>query len=69
MDDSDDLDRIAEVLGERTADEFDEAAAGSTGLDRYDVLSDTRANAAGLVRYWKKREEARGDGAEPAPVA
>jgi hypothetical protein len=69
MDDSDDLDRIAEVLGERTADEFDEAAAGATGLDRYDVLSDAKANAAGLVRYWKKREGAKGDGAGAGPSA
>jgi glyoxylase-like metal-dependent hydrolase (beta-lactamase superfamily II) len=59
MDESDDLDRIAEVLGERTAEEYEDAAEGATGLDRYDILADAKANAAGLVRYWKKRDELR----------
>jgi glyoxylase-like metal-dependent hydrolase (beta-lactamase superfamily II) len=57
MDDSEDLDRIAEVLGARTADEFDDAAEGADELDRYEVLGDMKANAEGLVRYWRKREQ------------
>ena len=52
---TDDLDRIAELLDRRTASEFD----GVTPVDpsRYDVLSDMKMNAAGLARYWRKREE------------
>jgi glyoxylase-like metal-dependent hydrolase (beta-lactamase superfamily II) len=52
----DDLDRIAQLLTDRTRGEFDGAPAGAD-LDRYDVLADMRSNAAGLVRYWRKREE------------
>jgi glyoxylase-like metal-dependent hydrolase (beta-lactamase superfamily II) len=58
MDDTDDLERIAEVLGRETADEFDDAVEGATELDRYEVLGDMKANAAGLTRYWRKRDEA-----------
>lgn len=59
MDETDDLDRIAELLERKTADEFGPALAEASDadLDRYDVLSSTKMNAAGLVRYWKKRQE------------
>lgn len=52
---TDDLDRIAELLDRRTASEFE----GITAVDpsRYDVLSDMKMNAAGLARYWRKRQE------------
>jgi glyoxylase-like metal-dependent hydrolase (beta-lactamase superfamily II) len=56
LEETDDLDRVAELLERRTASEFD----GVPSVDpvRYDLLSDMRMNAAGLVRYWKKRSEA-----------
>jgi glyoxylase-like metal-dependent hydrolase (beta-lactamase superfamily II) len=49
----DDLDEISQLLERRTASEFD----GVDAVDptRYDLLSDMRMNAAGLVRYWAKR--------------
>jgi glyoxylase-like metal-dependent hydrolase (beta-lactamase superfamily II) len=56
MHESDDLDRITEILTTRTAPEFDEAVPGAD-LDGYDVLSGMAINAAGLVRYWQKRAE------------
>jgi glyoxylase-like metal-dependent hydrolase (beta-lactamase superfamily II) len=56
LEETDDLDRVTELLERRTEDEFpsDEAV----DRERYEILSGTRMNAAGLVRYWKKREEA-----------
>jgi glyoxylase-like metal-dependent hydrolase (beta-lactamase superfamily II) len=54
--DTDDLDRVAELLARRTASEFE--GVDSVDPSRYDLLSDMRMNAAGLVRYWKKRGEA-----------
>jgi glyoxylase-like metal-dependent hydrolase (beta-lactamase superfamily II) len=52
---TDDVDRVAELLTRRTATEFE--GVESVDPTRYDVLSDMRMNAAGLVRYWKKRAE------------
>jgi glyoxylase-like metal-dependent hydrolase (beta-lactamase superfamily II) len=54
MAETDDLDRITEILTDRTAFEFDEAPSGAD-LERYEILSGMQMNAAGLVRYWKKR--------------
>ncbi len=58
LDETDDIDRITELLERRTADEFEPALseAQTPDLDRYNVLSSTKMNAQGLVRYWKKRE-------------
>jgi glyoxylase-like metal-dependent hydrolase (beta-lactamase superfamily II) len=58
LDETDDIDRITELLERRTADEFEPALteAHTPDLDRYNVLSSTKMNAQGLVRYWKKRE-------------
>ena len=55
MEETDDLDRIAQLLERRTASEFE----GVSVVDptRYDVLSDMKMNAAGLSRYWQKRQE------------
>jgi len=61
MEETDDLDRIAEILAARTAGEFDEVGAGPAERERYEVLSSTKTNAAGLVRYWTKRREREGD--------
>jgi len=57
MDETDDLDRIAEILASRTAAEFDDAGAPADARERYELLSSTKTNAAGLVRYWNKRRE------------
>src|SRR5438093_3363907 len=53
---TDDLDRVADLLERRTASEF--GAVRSADPSRYDVLSDMRMNAAGLMRYWQKRAAA-----------
>jgi glyoxylase-like metal-dependent hydrolase (beta-lactamase superfamily II) len=63
MQETDDLDRIAELLEQRTVDEFEDASSdlgeGKMEVDSagYDILSSMQMNAAGLVRYWKKRAE------------
>jgi glyoxylase-like metal-dependent hydrolase (beta-lactamase superfamily II) len=56
----DDLDRVAEILDHSTADEFDDAPPGvdrEAARDRYELLATMRMNAAGLARYWRRREE------------
>ena len=57
LDETDDLDRIAALLTRRTADEFEAAGLERSEIDRFDILADMRNNAAGLVRYWRKRAE------------
>jgi glyoxylase-like metal-dependent hydrolase (beta-lactamase superfamily II) len=59
METTDDLDRIAQLLEQHTAGEFDEATKRGVEVDRepYEILGTMRTNAAGLVRYWKKRAE------------
>jgi glyoxylase-like metal-dependent hydrolase (beta-lactamase superfamily II) len=57
LEETDDLDRIAELLTHRTADEFEVVGLERDQIDRFDILADMRNNAAGLVRYWKKRAE------------
>jgi glyoxylase-like metal-dependent hydrolase (beta-lactamase superfamily II) len=67
MDRSDDLDQIAALLDQGTASEFGQAGAAAD-LERYELLSSTRMNAAGLVRYWRKRQEReQGPAAQRAP--
>jgi glyoxylase-like metal-dependent hydrolase (beta-lactamase superfamily II) len=58
---TDDFDQVAALLDRRTASEFE--GVESVDPSRYDMLSDMRMNAAGLVRYWKKRAEADARGA------
>lgn len=58
---TDDFERVAALLDRRTASEFE--GVESVDPTRYDMLSDMRMNAAGLVRYWKKRAEAEARGA------
>jgi glyoxylase-like metal-dependent hydrolase (beta-lactamase superfamily II) len=65
MGETDDLDRIAEILAAETATEFDEAGASPEDRERYETLSSTKANAAGLIRYWTKRAEREAAGAPP----
>jgi glyoxylase-like metal-dependent hydrolase (beta-lactamase superfamily II) len=57
MEETDDIDRIAQILRRDTASEFDDAADPGADLGRYEVLSTDRMNAEGLVRYWTKRAE------------
>jgi glyoxylase-like metal-dependent hydrolase (beta-lactamase superfamily II) len=61
MEETDDIDRIAELLDQGTADEFEEASAGEgegeVDSAGYEILSSMQMNAAGLVRYWKKRAD------------
>lgn len=57
MEKTDDIDRISEILRARTAGEFDDALDPGADLTRYDVLATKEMNAAGLVRYWRKRRE------------
>ena len=57
LDETDDLDRIAQLLAKRTAGEFEEVGKTRAEIDRFDILADMRNNAAGLVRYWTKRGE------------
>jgi glyoxylase-like metal-dependent hydrolase (beta-lactamase superfamily II) len=59
MQETDDIDRIAELLTMRTASEFEDALPGAGGVDGYEILSSMKMNASGLVRYWQKREAAR----------
>lgn len=56
LEETDDLDRVSELLDRRTADEFGSAEA--VDRERYEILSGVRMNASGLVRYWKKHEDA-----------
>jgi glyoxylase-like metal-dependent hydrolase (beta-lactamase superfamily II) len=60
LDQTDDLDRITELLERQTSSEFDDAkdAGIEIDMDRYETLASMRMNAAGLVRYWKKRADA-----------
>jgi glyoxylase-like metal-dependent hydrolase (beta-lactamase superfamily II) len=67
MEQTDDLDRIAEILGARTSSEFDEAGATDEGRERYELLSSTKTNAAGLVRYWTKHREREAEGESRLP--
>ncbi len=59
LDETDDLERVAELLERRTASEFEDGPLPREEIDfeRYEVLSSMRMNAEGLVRYWKKRPE------------
>ncbi len=66
LDRTDDLRQIAALLERETADEFDDAMDPSADLERYEILSSMEMNAAGLVRYWRKREE-RGSGERGSP--
>jgi glyoxylase-like metal-dependent hydrolase (beta-lactamase superfamily II) len=60
MDQTSELDRVAEILRARTASEFSQAGHDGADLDRYELLSSVEMNAAGLIRYWTKRSEAAG---------
>src|SRR5207244_3270638 len=54
---TDDVEEIAALLEHRGSEEYLEDSGRAIDLDRYDVLSSIRMNAAGLMRYWRKRSE------------
>jgi glyoxylase-like metal-dependent hydrolase (beta-lactamase superfamily II) len=64
---TDDVDEIAALLEQRGAAEYLEDSGAPIDLERYDVLSSIRMNAAGLVRYWRKRAEHEPAEPEPGP--
>jgi len=52
-----DPEEIVRLLEKRgTAEALEDAGPGAD-MDRYDMLSSYRVNAAGLIRYWRKRWE------------
>ena len=53
----DDADRITALLEEEGAQEYRADSGRAIDMERYDVLSSIRANAEGLIRYWRKRME------------
>jgi glyoxylase-like metal-dependent hydrolase (beta-lactamase superfamily II) len=55
LEETDDLDRVTELLERGTADEFGSVEADDRA--RYEILSGMKMNASGLIRYWKKRAE------------
>lgn len=57
MEETGELDRVAEILRDRTASEFEEVSDSTADLTRYELLSSTEMNAAGLMRYWQKKPE------------
>ncbi|HJP65074.1 MAG TPA: MBL fold metallo-hydrolase [Actinomycetota bacterium] len=57
MDRTEDLGEIATLLRTRTADDFAEVAEPDAATERYELLATMEMNTAGLVRYWRKREE------------
>jgi glyoxylase-like metal-dependent hydrolase (beta-lactamase superfamily II) len=61
------LDEITRLLEERgTADVLEDAGPGAD-MTRYDMLSSYQVNAAGLIRYWRKRWEREAQEAGSAP--
>ena len=67
LDESAELERVTEILRDRTASEFEDAVEPSAAVERYEVLSSMEMNAAGFMRYWQKREEReRRGGPQPA---
>lgn len=62
---TDDLDEIVSLLEEEARRDIATGAQTPMDLERFEVLSSVRVNAAGLVRYWRGRAER--DGREPQP--
>lgn len=62
LEETDDIDRVTELLERGTADEFEPDQA--VDRQRYEILSGIKTNAEGLVRYWKKRADAEASAAQ-----
>lgn len=54
---TDDIDEIARLLEREGAREYLADSGQPIDLEKYDVLSSIKMNAAGLIRYWKRRAE------------
>jgi glyoxylase-like metal-dependent hydrolase (beta-lactamase superfamily II) len=57
LNDTEDLEEITAILERRGAAEYLEDSGESIDMERYDVLSSIKMNAAGLSRYWRKRAQ------------
>jgi glyoxylase-like metal-dependent hydrolase (beta-lactamase superfamily II) len=57
MADTEDTERLGEILRAGTADEFADVAEPDAAMERYELLATMESNAAGLARYWRKRAE------------
>jgi glyoxylase-like metal-dependent hydrolase (beta-lactamase superfamily II) len=57
MADTEDTERLGEILRAGTADEFADVAEPDAAMERYELLATMESNAAGLARYWRKRPE------------
>lgn len=57
LDETDDADEVARILTEEIVRPLETGAHAALDLDRFELLSSIRMNAAGLIRYWKKRAE------------
>jgi len=64
---SKDLDEIARLLEERGTNDVLEDAGPGADMARYDMLASYRVNAAGLIRYWRKRWERESEESGSAP--
>ena len=67
LDETEDLARITEILEQATSSEFADASP-SAELDRYEILLGMDMNAAGLVRYWRKRADRERAAADASPA-
>jgi len=63
---TDDLDELERLLQQQGAAEYMADSGQPIDMDRYDVLSSIRMNAAGIARYWRKRAEREADQATRA---
>jgi glyoxylase-like metal-dependent hydrolase (beta-lactamase superfamily II) len=63
---TEDLDEVSEILARETASELRTGSDVPIDLERFETLSSVRMNAMGLIRYWKKRDEAHAAGAVAA---
>ena len=66
MDETDDVDRIGDILATQVSDEFEPVAGQGADTGRYEVFGSMRINAMGLVRYWNKRAEREQSAPTPA---
>jgi glyoxylase-like metal-dependent hydrolase (beta-lactamase superfamily II) len=60
-----DVDAIAEKLHRRAAEDFVADAGRTIDLARYNVIGSIEMNAAGLARYWRKRQELDAEAGSP----
>jgi glyoxylase-like metal-dependent hydrolase (beta-lactamase superfamily II) len=67
LDQTEDVAEVVRILKERTAGEMPAASEAEQGQvqARYEALSSYEMNALGLMRYLKKRREARGESGNP----